>query len=407
MNRFYEEFGSTINRTMEFLAAERIRNIIGQQAGTLDFKKIMDEGYIVLVNLSSGKSVSHDNARLIGTLLVNDLFLTATERPQKSRPFYLYIDECSLFINEDVARILDEGRKFGLHLILAHQHLAQLKKAGEDIYHSVITDAKTKVIFGGLSAEDARILSEQVFLGELDLEERKATLDKPTVVGYMRTWLKNYSKGKSHTESKAHTTGETKTETEAEATGTGRVSGVSSGYAVTSDGDALNLATVSSWGEMSATNEMVSSMRGIGKSVIDMETQGEAWGTSESSGVGEALIPILKTLPTATRSLEEQIWRAMATMVNQPTRHAIVKLPGLFTKRIRVPEVKEFSTSSDETVPTYKGECYKLSPFTKTLPDARKEIEDRRQLLLEGVSKYQEEKAKKEEKEPNYRQPKK
>ena len=68
-----------------------------------------------------------------------------------------------MFINEDVARILDEGRKFGLHLILAHQHLAQLKKAGEDIYHSVMTDAKTKIIFGGLSAEDAGYFPSRYF----------------------------------------------------------------------------------------------------------------------------------------------------------------------------------------------------------------------------------------------------
>jgi hypothetical protein len=405
MNRFYEEFGSTINRTMEFLAAERIRNIIGQQAGTLDFKKIMDEGYFVLVNLSSGKSVSHDNARLIGTLIVNDLFLTATERPPESNPFYLYIDECSLFINEDIGRILDEGRKFGLHLVLAHQHLAQLKKAGEDIYHSVMTDAKTKIIFGGLSAEDARVLSEQVFLGELDLEKRKATLDKPTVVGYTTTWLNNYSKGKTHTKSEGSTTGRVKSEMEAEAEGRGKVSGASSGYAVTSDGASLlDLTTVSSWGEMSATSESASSMRGFSESEIDMETRGESWGTSETEGRSEALKPILKTLPTSTYSLEEQIHKAMATMVNQPTRHAIVKLPGLLTKRIRVPEVKVLSTSSDETVPSYKADCFKLSPFTKTLPEARKEIEDRRQYLLEGVAKYQEEKTKAEEKEPVYRQ---
>lgn len=405
INRFYEEFGSTINRTMEFLAAERIRTIIGQRAGTLDFKKIMDEGYIVLVNLSSGKSVSHDNARLIGTLLVNDLFLTATERPPQSRPFYLYIDECALFINEDVARILDEGRKFGLHLILAHQHLAQLKKAGEDIYHSVMTDAKTKVIFGGLSAEDARILAEQVFLGELELEEAKTTLDKPTVVGYTTTWLESYSKGETRTKSEARTTGKVKTETEAESMGRGRVSGTSSGYAVTSDGSGLvDLTTVSSWGEMSAASEMVSNLRGVSESEIEMETRGESRGTSETRGESEALKPILKILPTSTYSLEEQIWKAMSTMVNQPTRRAVVKLPGLLTKRIRVPEVLGLAASSDETVPTYKAECYKLSPFTKTLPEARQEIEERRQYLLEGVAKYQDEKTKAEEKEPNYRQ---
>ena len=130
-----------------------------------------------MVNLSSGNRISEDNARLLGTLIVNEIFLKAKGRPEDSRPFYLYIDECARFVNEDIGRILDEGRKFGLHLILAHQHLAQLKKAGEEVYQAVMTDAKTKVIFGGLNTEDARVLAEQVFLGELDLEDPKKILN--------------------------------------------------------------------------------------------------------------------------------------------------------------------------------------------------------------------------------------
>jgi len=401
INRFYDEFGSTINRLMEFLAAERIRNIIGQKDKTLNFQKIMDEGYILLVNLSSGRSVSHDNARMLGTLLVNDLFLTATERPPNSKPFYLYIDECALFINEDIGRILDEGRKFGLHLILAHQHLAQLKKAGEDIYHSVMTDAKTKVIFGGLSAEDARILTEQIFLGELDLDEYKHSLDAPVVVGYTTTWLKNYSQGKTHTESESWTTGTVKTESEAEGRGSARITSESSGYAVTADGQGfVNLASVQSWGEASGQSASEFSMRGISESEIETKTVGVSWGTIDTEGKSEALKPILETRPTAVYGLEEQIWKAMSTMVNQPTRNAIVKLPGLFTKRIIVPEVFEFLTSDDETVIKYKNACYGKSMCNKTLLEARKEIEVRQQALLADIEKYHDEKEREKAKEP-------
>src|SRR5574340_256983 len=153
----------------------------------------MDEGHVLLVNLASRNKISDDNARLLGTLIVNDLFINARCRPKGSRPFYLYIDECARFINDDIGRILDEGRKFGLHLTLAHQHLNQLKKAGEDIYSSVMTDAKTKVVFGGLDIEDAEILARKMFLGELDLEEPKGILNKQTVVGYLKTWVQNYS----------------------------------------------------------------------------------------------------------------------------------------------------------------------------------------------------------------------
>ena len=63
-------------------------------------------------------------------------------------------------------------------------------------------------------------------------------------------------------------------------------------------------------------------------------------------------------------------------MVNQPTRNAIVKLPGLFTKRIIVPEVVDFKTADDETVRHYKQKCYRISQYNKTLPEARKEIEE-------------------------------
>ena len=127
--------------------------------------------------------------------------MKAKARPEGSRPFYLYIDECARFVNEDIGRILDEGRKFGLHLILAHQHLAQLKKAGEEVYQAVMTDAKTKVVFGGLNTEDARVLAEQIFLGELDLDDPKNILSRPVVVGYAREWLRNFSFGSSYAES--------------------------------------------------------------------------------------------------------------------------------------------------------------------------------------------------------------
>ena len=140
---FYDEFGSSINRMMEFLASPIIRNVVGQIERTIDFRKIMDEGWVLLVNLASSDKVSDDNARLLGTLIVNDLFMRAKGRPKGSRPFYLYIDECARYINEDIGRILDEGRKFGLHLILAHQHLSQLKEAGESVYRAVMQNART------------------------------------------------------------------------------------------------------------------------------------------------------------------------------------------------------------------------------------------------------------------------
>ena len=348
--QFYDEFGSTINRMMEFLSSPIIRNTIGQIEDTIDFRKIMDEGTILLVNLSAKDKISEDNAQLLGTLIVNDLFMNAKGRPKDSRPFYLYIDECTRFINEDVARILDEGRKFGLHLVLAHQHLAQLKKAGEDIYHSVMTDAKTKVIFGGLNAEDARILAEQVFLGELDLEQPKEILNKPVVVGHIRTWLHNYS----HSTEDAETRGGGQTQTGTETT--------------TYDSNA----------------NVVTTTKAIGSGHSSNEAYTKSWSFSE--GGAEALAPVLEERPSQVYSLEEQIYKAMAIMVNQPMRHAIIKLPKQKTEMAITPFVKEV-LAEEESIKEFKEKTFQLADFIKPRLKIENEVKKRWGIIEQEAKK--------------------
>jgi hypothetical protein len=59
-----------------------------------------------------------------------------------------------------------------------------------------------------------------------------------------------------------------------------------------------------------------------------ISTDGEFSALSENETWGwmEAPAPVLKWLPTQVYTLEEQIYRAMAAMVNQPKQHAIIKL---------------------------------------------------------------------------------
>lgn len=361
---FYDEFGSTINRMMEFLASPIIRNIIGQIESAIDFRKIMEEGYILLVNLAASDKISDDNARLLGALIVNDLFMKAKARPQGSRPFYLYIDECARFINEDIARILDEGRKFGLHLILAHQHLAQLKKAGEDVYQSVMTDAKAKVIFGGLSAEDAEVLVEQVFLGEIDLEEAKQSLNKPTVVSYVKTWLNNYSHSQGQSE--------------------GRGGGESRG---SRNSTTRSLGTTyDSEGNIASTMTTQGSSSAIDRASNESWSWSNSWSSSE--GASEALIPELEDRPTQVFSYEEQIYKAMALMVNQPQQHAIIKLPKQHTQIVKTPTV-EPGYARTERIGKFKNKCYELADFANPRPLVERQLEERRLSLKQIVDKQE------------------
>ena len=363
---FYDEFGSTINRMLEFLSSPIIRNIIGQTEGAIDFREVMDEGHILFVNLAAADRISDDNARLLGTLIVNDLFMKAKGRPKGSRSFYLYIDECARYINEDTQRILDEGRKFGLHLILAHQHLAQLRKIGEDIYHAVMTDAKTKVIFGGLNAEDARTMAENVFMGEIDLEEAKTTLSKPAVVGYVRTWLENYSRGRSSTR------GEASSESRGGGESTGGSTGSSSGRSHGAGGDCGG--GVISEAESSGTSRSFSSSWGAATSSSSSETESESYGRSE------ALEPILQEMPSQVFSLEEQIYKVMSLMVNQPMQHAIIKLPKKKPRVVKTPFIED-GIARRERVDDFKNRCFQRSSFVHRIGAVEDAIAARHRMI--------------------------
>jgi uncharacterized protein DUF87/type IV secretory system conjugative DNA transfer VirD4/TraG family protein len=347
---FQEEFGSANNRLFEFLRAEVVQNIIGQKERVLDFRRAMDEGHVILVNLASRGRLSDDNARLLGALMVNDLFLKARQRPPKSRPFYLYIDECSLFVNEDIARILNEARKFGLHLILAHQHLNQLQRAGETIYSAVMTNAQTKVVFGGLSVEDAEIMARTVFMGEYRLDEAKYEYDTYAVTGYVRTWLQNRSSS------------------------TGSFSGVSSGISASSgtsqaDYTGAPIVTVESHGRSESRNSGSS--------------ESESWGESET------LLPTIRrqTRPGALYSLEEQVYRSMAIMVNQQTRKAIVKLPLERSRQVMTPKVEE-AIARDERLRSIRERAYRETPFAARAEEVQEMLAARRQRILEEARDY-------------------
>ena len=356
---FTEQFGSTANRLMEFLASERIRRILGQQENILHFRSLMDQGHVLLVNLSSGRNISEDNASLLGALIVNDLFLKARGRPKGSRPFYLYIDECARFINPDIGRILDEGRQFGLHLILAHQHLSQLLKAGEAVYGAVMTDARTKVVFGGLSPDDAEEMARNVFMGEFNLEEAKQSLMKPVVVGYDTVWLSSHSTsdGESHGSSQSNGSGSSTTGT------TGRTWRESEDWF---------------FGEEEELSRSSSQALGISTS----SSSGSSFSRSSSStyGESESLMPILKTLPGAVFSLEEQQHKAAAKLRNLRQQQAVIKMPDRLSVGITATRVED-GYARPERVERFKQASFQQSPFATPIPEVERELADRRSRL--------------------------
>jgi Type IV secretion-system coupling protein DNA-binding domain len=120
------------NKVGQFVTHPVIGRIIAQRQSSFDMRRLMDEGNVLLVDLSKGK-VGEDASRLLGAMILAQIELAALGRADiaeaKRRDFYVYIDEFYNFTSSSFAGILAEARKYRLNLIMAHQYMEQLDEA--------------------------------------------------------------------------------------------------------------------------------------------------------------------------------------------------------------------------------------------------------------------------------------
>lgn len=156
-----EAVAPVLNKVGAFTANPIIRNIIGQPKSTFNIREIMDEGKILIVNLSKGL-IGEDNAGILGSFLVTKIQLAAMSRSdiekiEDRRPFYLYVDEFQNFATDSFATILSEARKYGLNLTVANQYVSQMQDTVRD---AVFGNVGTMISFR-VSADDAPLLGKQ------------------------------------------------------------------------------------------------------------------------------------------------------------------------------------------------------------------------------------------------------
>ncbi len=156
-----EAIAPVLNKVGAFTANPIIRNIIGQPKSTFNIRQMMDEGKILIVNLSKGL-IGEDNASILGAFLVTKIQLAAMSRSdiadiEDRRPFYLYVDEFQNFATDSFATILSEARKYGLNLTVANQYISQMSETVRD---AVFGNVGTMMSFRS-SADDAAILGKQ------------------------------------------------------------------------------------------------------------------------------------------------------------------------------------------------------------------------------------------------------
>jgi len=164
-DRFRKEAVAAIqNKVGQFLSSPVIRHIVGQPKSTIDMRKIMDEGKILIVNLSKGR-IGEDAMHLLGGMVVTKLQLAAMGRvdvPEEERKdFYLYVDEFQNFATESFANILSEARKYRLSLILAHQYINQLIFDGNSTVKDAIFGNVGTIVSFRVGADDAEYLEKE------------------------------------------------------------------------------------------------------------------------------------------------------------------------------------------------------------------------------------------------------
>lgn len=159
-NEYGEVTSWFVSKFGAFLSNEMMRNIIGQTKSAFNLRDVMDEGKILLVNLSRGRT-GDLNSKLLGMIFVMKFEVAAMSRADVPedyrRDFSLYVDEFQNFATDSFADILSQARKYHLNLIVANQFSTQLK---DEIRDSVFGNVGTVVSFR-VGTEDAEFLAKQ------------------------------------------------------------------------------------------------------------------------------------------------------------------------------------------------------------------------------------------------------
>jgi hypothetical protein len=174
-----EAVAPILNKVGQFVSSPIIRDVVNAHKSSFSIEEIMNEGKILLVNLSQGK-LGEDNATLLGAMLITKIQLAAMGRvyiPENDRrDFYLYVDEFQNFATESFNKILSEARKYRLNLILANQYIAQIP---EDVQKAIFGNCGSMISFV-MGADDAAAFQKE--FGELYTKDDLVSLGRYQIV---------------------------------------------------------------------------------------------------------------------------------------------------------------------------------------------------------------------------------
>lgn len=385
-----KETESTINR-LRSLFSPIVKAIFAQQAESIDFRSIVQNGEILLVNLRETQYFSADQRRALGGLFIHEILTTVRNEDERAnrKRFHLIIDEAANFIADDLHDAMGELRKYRLSICLAAQDLSSFKKGELDLRPKVLSQCQTRISFQQTLPEDLDILAPNLGLGNLNFEKHFQIVDRPD--GH--DWVDVVEQGKSSTLgenwNRGKQIGTASTLTDGLAVGAVDGHGSASGFGATNGSsesrrDSVEARSVMGTSHSDTYNETSNSMhndsltRTESNSRTENESESSSFGGMRSSSESQSFkkVPLSRTreesheTPSLRNSVEDQFWRMKQMLFTLGQGQAVAKILGVpKAVLIQTAEVKEQWTKAQkyEAIRRMKARCQEKPYFS--VPD--------------------------------------
>lgn len=147
---------------------------------TINIEELIEQGKLLIFNFPKGKMPLE--YKILGIFILATIKIISFRRDGKERftKCHLFIDECQNYITTSLQEILEESRKFGLFLTLAHQQAGARMKA--ELFQSVLGNTAVKLT-GVNQVETLQILANETGETVKNLQENLA-------IGRFSLWQK-------------------------------------------------------------------------------------------------------------------------------------------------------------------------------------------------------------------------
>ena len=348
-----DEWGSLESRLTEFGRNECV-NLIMRHDNTMDIPAVIEGGYWVFLDVSRDQALlGRDHGRILATCFLSDVTDYALTRPEadgKAKPFFVFVDEFEEYvISSDVNTLLDRCRKRGIHLIMAHQTLDQIREEHRKLFSSVIGNSDNKIVLGLNNPDDAEYIVRYLF-PDIDLKEVKDEVRLPMTVRYEEEAVVTTSDASGWTD------GAVGGDAWASSSGSSQISTPSGEVVVvTSHGDSI----------------------GVSGASVSMESG------SHATTRGTRLRPVIEELRTGTQffSLEEQRAKNVATLLDLPPQHAYIRTGAGNAVLVEIGTVKTYPDDEENLQAWRQLYLSKHAPMFLPEQEVLTEMAQRRQAL--------------------------